>query len=62
MIFPLARFCPFTYKAGKIPFSAESFGARVEKYRKLEYNEFDAIVKTLSDYTTKYGIEWSERT
>lgn len=51
----------FTYKAGKIPFSAESFGARVEKYRKLEYNEFDAIVKTLSDYTTKYGIEWSER-
>lgn len=51
----------FTYKAGKIPFSAESFGARVEKYRKLEYNEFDAIVKTLSDYTTQYGIEWSER-
>lgn len=51
----------FTYKSGKKPFSAESFGTRVAKYRKLEYNEFDAIKKTLSDYTVQYGIEWSER-
>lgn len=51
----------FTYKAGKIPFTADSFGITVNKYRRLDYNEFDAIIQTLSDYTQQYGIEWSER-
>ena len=51
----------FTYKAGNIPFSAESFGSRVDKYRSKNYNEFDAITNTLSDFTVEYGIEWSER-
>lgn len=51
----------FTYKAGKIPFTADGFGITVNKYRRLDYNEFDAIIQTLSDYTQQYGIEWSER-
>lgn len=51
----------FTYKAGNMPFAAESFGSRVDKYRSMNYNEFDAIIKTLSDFTVEYGIEWSER-
>ena len=51
----------FTYKAGKTPFTASSFGKQVDKYRSLNYNESDAIIQTLSDYTKQYGIEWSER-
>ncbi|MBQ8134936.1 MAG: phage portal protein, partial [Clostridia bacterium] len=51
----------FTYRAGKIPFSASNFGKQVDKYRGSNYNEYDAIIKTLSDYTVQYGIEWSER-
>lgn len=51
----------FTYRAGQMPFSAESFGMRVDKYRSLNYNEYDAIIRTLLDYSVQYGIEWSER-
>lgn len=53
----------FTYKAGKQPFTATSFGKTVDKYRGGEYNlsEYDAIIKTLEEYRYYYGIEWSER-
>lgn len=53
----------FLYKAGKQPFTADSFGKTVDKYRGEEYNlsEYDAIIKTLNDYKIRYGIEWSER-
>ena len=51
----------FTYKAGNMPFTSDAFGKQVDKYRGLNYNEFDAIIHTLSDYKALYGIEWSER-
>lgn len=53
----------YAYKAGNKAFSAESFGRRVDKYRSAEYNlnEQEAILKTLEDFVSDYGIEWSER-
>lgn len=51
----------FTYKAGSKPFLATSFDARVDKLRGQGYNEFDAIIEALNQYTQEYGIEWSER-
>ncbi len=52
----------FSYKAGNKPFTAYSFGMRVDKYRGNKYNlsEYEAIIQTLKDYTEQYGIEWRE--
>ena len=54
----------FTYKVGNKPFTAISFGMRVDKYRGSKYNlsEYDAIIRTLNDYSEQYGIEWREIT
>ena len=51
----------FTYKAGNKPFLSESFDRRVDKLRGNGYNEFDAIIEALKQYSAEYGIEWSER-
>ncbi len=54
----------FTYKVGNKPFTAISFGMRVDKYRGSKYNlsEYDAFIRALNDYSEQYGIEWREIT
>ena len=42
-------------------FLSESFDRRVDKLRGNSYNEFDAIIEALKQYSAEYGIEWSER-
>lgn len=51
----------FLYKAGEKPFTVAGFGKEVDKYRAFGYTEYDAIINVLTDFSVKYGIEWSER-
>lgn len=52
----------FTYKTGVRPFSSNTFGRTVDKYRNVGYNlsEYEAIIQTLKDYEERYGISWKE--
>ena len=51
----------YIYQTGKKAFTANLFDSTVDKYIKRGYNESEAYVKALNQFSIDYGIKWEVR-